>query len=117
MRIATCAASPTAHLSPSCSPTLDPDSTPNNQCHHFPVTKAEMKSNTSSRTTSARARSTNRPGKRILLVDPMDIPMRLRMIETLLVETTERRLARLAGIEPEFHYKAGESWAKPPGEA
>ena len=157
-----------------------------------------MKSNTSSKTTSTRARSTNRPGKRILLVDddptvrdslkdalqsegywvipaengqqaldlankssvdlvlldlnmpvkngwdtseqltrdhplipiiivtarpnqlftainagvgallekPMDIPMLLRTMEKLLVETTEQRLARLAGMGTEFHYKA-----------
>ena len=157
-----------------------------------------MKSNTSSKTTSTRARSTNRPAKRILLVDddptvrdslndvlqsegylvipaengqqaldlankvsvdlvlldlnmpvkngwdtfeqltrehplipiiivtarpnqlftamnagvgallekPMDIPMLLQTMETLLVETTEQRRARLAGIETEFLYKA-----------
>ncbi len=157
-----------------------------------------MKSNTSSKTTSTRARSSNRPGKRILLVDddptvrdslndvlvsegywvipaengqqaldranessvdlvlldlnmpvkngwdtfeqltrehplipiiivtarpnqlftainagvgalvekPMDIPMLLRTMEKLLVETTGQRLARLAGIETQFHYKA-----------
>jgi len=167
-----------------------------------------MKSNTSSRTTSTRARSTNRPGKRILLVDddptvrdslndvlvsegywvipaengqqaldrankssvdlvlldlnmpvkngwdtfeqltrehplipiiiltarpnqlftainagvgallekPMDIPMLLRTMETLLVETTEQRLARLAGIGTEFHYKTattGHGYSRP----
>ena len=156
-----------------------------------------MKSNTSSKTTSTRARSSNRPGKRILLVDddptvrdslndvlqsegywvipaengqqaldlankssvdlvlldlnmpvkngwdtfeqltrdhplipiiivtarpnqlftainagvgallekPMDIPMLLRTMEKLLVETTEQRLARLAGKNSEFTYK------------
>ena len=41
-----------------------------------------------------------------LLEKPMDIPMLLRTMETLLVETTEQRLARLAGIETEFHYQA-----------
>ena len=156
-----------------------------------------MKSNTSSKTTSTRARSSNRPGKRILLVDddptvrdslndvlqsegylvipaengqqalelaskssvdlvlldlnmpvkngwdtyeqltrehplipiiivtarpnqlftalnagagallekPMDIPMLLRTMENLLVETIGQRLARLAGKKTKFHYK------------
>src|SRR6266568_974461 len=41
-----------------------------------------------------------------LLEKPMDIPMLLRTMEKLLVETTEQRLARLAGIETEFHYQA-----------
>ena len=41
-----------------------------------------------------------------LLEKPMDIPMLLRTMEKLLVETTGQRLARLAGIETEFHYKA-----------
>ena len=167
-----------------------------------------MKSNTASRTTSTRARSTNRPGKRILLVDddptvrdslndvlqsegylvipaengqkaldlanqssvdlvlldlnmpvkngwdtfeqltrehplipiiivtarpnqlftamnagvgallekPMDIPMLLRTMEMLLVETTEQRLARLAGMETKFHYlgaTAGHEHSRP----
>ena len=42
-----------------------------------------------------------------LLEKPMDIPMLLHTMDRLLVETTEQRLARLAGIETEFHYKAG----------
>ena len=41
-----------------------------------------------------------------LLEKPMDIPMLLRTMEKLLVETTEVRLARLAGLETEFHYKS-----------
>jgi len=41
-----------------------------------------------------------------LLEKPMDIPMLLRTMEMLLVETTEQRLARLAGRETKFHYKA-----------
>ena len=41
-----------------------------------------------------------------LMEKPMDIPMLLRTMERLLVETTGQRLARLAGIESEFHYKA-----------
>src|SRR2546427_6721358 len=41
-----------------------------------------------------------------LLEKPMDIPMLLRTMEQLLAETTGQRLARLAGIETEFHYQA-----------
>ncbi len=40
-----------------------------------------------------------------LLEKPMDIPMMLRTMEKLLAETTEMRLARLAGQKAEFHYK------------
>src|SRR6266404_4956892 len=40
-----------------------------------------------------------------LLEKPMDIPMLLRTMEKLLAETTEMRLARLAGQKAEFHYK------------
>ena len=35
----------------------------------------------------------------------MDIPMLLRTMEKLLAESAEKRLARLAGKETEFHYK------------
>ena len=41
-----------------------------------------------------------------LLEKPMDIPTLLRTMEKLLSETAGKRLARLAGIETEFHYKA-----------
>jgi DNA-binding response OmpR family regulator len=41
-----------------------------------------------------------------LMEKPMDIPMLLRTMERLLVETTGQRLARLAGIKTEFHYQA-----------
>jgi DNA-binding NtrC family response regulator len=39
-----------------------------------------------------------------LLEKPMDIPVLLRTMEKLLVESTEQRLARLAGKKTEFHY-------------
>jgi DNA-binding response OmpR family regulator len=45
-------------------------------------------------------------GAGALLEKPMDIPTLLRTMEKLLVETAEQRLARLAGIETEFHYKS-----------
>ncbi|MFO1513823.1 MAG: response regulator [Verrucomicrobiota bacterium] len=41
-----------------------------------------------------------------LLEKPMDIPVLIRTIEKLLAETSEQRLARLAGQETDFHYKA-----------
>ncbi len=41
-----------------------------------------------------------------LLEKPMDIPTLLRTMEKLLAESAEQRLARLAGKETEFHYKA-----------
>ncbi len=44
-------------------------------------------------------------GAGALLEKPMDIPTLLRTIERLLAEPTERRLARLAGHETDFHYK------------
>jgi DNA-binding response OmpR family regulator len=44
-------------------------------------------------------------GAGALLEKPMDIPTLLRTMETLLAETTEQRLARLAGKKTEFHYK------------
>ena len=44
-------------------------------------------------------------GAGALLEKPMDIPTLLRTMEKLLVETAEKRLARLAGKETEFHYK------------
>src|SRR5438876_9340891 len=40
-----------------------------------------------------------------LLEKPMDIPMLLRTMQKLLVETTGQRLARLAGKQTKFHYK------------
>ena len=40
-----------------------------------------------------------------LLEKPMDIPILLRTMEKLLLETAEQRLARLAGKKTEFHYK------------
>ena len=40
-----------------------------------------------------------------LLEKPMDIPMLLRTMEKLLVETAGQRLARLAGQKAEFHYQ------------
>lgn len=41
-----------------------------------------------------------------LLEKPMDIPDLLRTMERLLAETTEQRLARLAGVGIEFHYQS-----------
>ena len=41
-----------------------------------------------------------------LLEKPMDIPTLLLTMEKLLSETAGQRLARLAGIETAFHYKA-----------
>jgi DNA-binding response OmpR family regulator len=40
-----------------------------------------------------------------LLEKPMDIPMLLRTMKRLLAESAEKRLARLAGMETEFHYQ------------
>lgn len=40
-----------------------------------------------------------------LLEKPMDIPMLLHTIRKLLAESTEQRLARLAGVKTEFHYR------------
>ena len=40
-----------------------------------------------------------------LMEKPMDIPTLLRTMEKLLAESAEQRLARLAGQNPEFHYK------------
>ena len=44
-------------------------------------------------------------GAGALMEKPMDIPTLLRTMETLLAETAEQRLARLAGKKTEFHYK------------
>jgi len=44
-------------------------------------------------------------GAAALLEKPMDIPTLLRTMKKLLVETTEQRLARLAGKDTEFLYK------------
>ena len=44
-------------------------------------------------------------GAGALLEKPMDIPTLLRAMETLLAETAEQRLARLAGKKTEFHYQ------------
>jgi len=53
-----------------------------------------------------------------LLEKPMDIPVLLRTIETLLAESAEQRLARLAGKETEFHYQpATASRVSSPGKA
>jgi DNA-binding response OmpR family regulator len=41
-----------------------------------------------------------------LMEKPMDIPTLLRTMEKLFAESAEKRLARLAGKETEFHYKA-----------
>ena len=41
-----------------------------------------------------------------LLEKPMDIPTLLRVMEKLLAETAGQRLARLAGLETEFHFKS-----------
>lgn len=40
-----------------------------------------------------------------LLEKPMDIPTLLKTVNALLVESAEVRLARLAGMSQEFHYK------------
>jgi DNA-binding response OmpR family regulator len=45
-------------------------------------------------------------GAGALLEKPMDIPTLLRTIIKLLAESSEQRLARLAGKETEFHYKS-----------
>ena len=55
-------------------------------------------------------------GAGALLEKPMDIPTLLRTMEKLLAESAEQRLARLAGIETEFHYKsatAGHEHSRP----
>ena len=45
-------------------------------------------------------------GAGALLEKPMDIPTLLRVMEKLLAETAGQRLARLAGLETEFHFKS-----------
>jgi DNA-binding response OmpR family regulator len=45
-------------------------------------------------------------GAGALLEKPMDIPVLLRTIKKLLAESAGKNLARLAGNEIEFHYKA-----------
>jgi len=45
-------------------------------------------------------------GAGALLEKPMDIPILLRTMKKLLAESAEKRLARLAGKETEFHYKS-----------
>jgi DNA-binding response OmpR family regulator len=52
-------------------------------------------------------------GAGALLEKPMDIPMLLRTMEKLLVETPGQRLARLAGVKTEFHYKAATTAPEP----
>lgn len=47
-------------------------------------------------------------GAGALLEKPMDIPTLLHTIKDLLAEPAEKRLARLAGRAPEFHYKRAE---------
>ena len=49
-------------------------------------------------------------GAGALLEKPMDIPTLLRTIRKLLAESAEQRLARLAGLEMDFHYKPA-TWA------
>jgi CheY-like chemotaxis protein len=44
-------------------------------------------------------------GAGALLEKPMHIPALLRTIEKLLLETSEQRLARLAGKQTDFHYQ------------
>jgi DNA-binding response OmpR family regulator len=44
-----------------------------------------------------------------LLEKPLDIPTLLRTARRLLAESSETRLARLAGRQTEFHYSAGMS--------
>ena len=44
-------------------------------------------------------------GAGALLEKPMDIPMLLRTMENLLVETIGQRLARLSGKKTKFHYR------------
>jgi CheY-like chemotaxis protein len=46
-------------------------------------------------------------GAGALLEKPMDIPMLLTTIQKLLAESDEQRLARLAGQQIDFHYRAG----------
>lgn len=41
-----------------------------------------------------------------LLEKPMDIPVLLQTMQKLLAESAEKRLARLAGKETDFHYRA-----------
>ena len=45
-------------------------------------------------------------GAGALLEKPMDIPTLLRTMAKLLAESAEQKLARLVGMETEFHYKA-----------
>jgi DNA-binding response OmpR family regulator len=45
-------------------------------------------------------------GAGALVEKPMDIPMLLRTMAKLLAESADQKLARLAGKETEFHYKA-----------
>jgi len=54
-----------------------------------------------------------------LMEKPMDIPTLLRTMDKLLAESSDKRLARLAGQNSEFHYKpaTGRSGAPPPGGA
>jgi len=54
-------------------------------------------------------------GAGALLGKPLDIPTLLRTVRRMLAESTEIRLARLAGRETEFHYSAG-TRKQPPGE-
>lgn len=46
-------------------------------------------------------------GAGALLEKPMDIPALLHAMRTLLAETAEQHLARLAGKQTEFHFKPG----------
>lgn len=48
-------------------------------------------------------------GAGALLEKPMDIPVLLRTIQSLLAETEYQRLARLTGRDAQFHYKPGKA--------
>jgi DNA-binding response OmpR family regulator len=55
-------------------------------------------------------------GAGALLEKPLDIPMLLRTMTKLLAETARQRLARLAGKESAFHYRAATApgeWSRP----
>jgi DNA-binding response OmpR family regulator len=44
-------------------------------------------------------------GAGALLEKPMDIPSLLRLVRRLLTQSTEQRLARLAGVDTDIHYE------------
>lgn len=51
-------------------------------------------------------------GAGALLEKPLDIPMLLRMMKQLLREPVQQRVARLAGKETDFYYKASKDGAE-----